>query len=157
MRLQICSTSPSASLLSAATWRQSWVRFSQRSNVLFHHCNALPGVGKNGDLMGEVESIEEKLWKVQIWFELFKVFQLMSNQIWINVKVFQLMSNFNLNYPKSSNQCEMASLLIFAFAFSHQRWRVWSVSRSWKSPGGNVSTFSFLCLLRFLFTCSGAC
>ena len=26
----------------------------------------MPGVGKNGDLMGEVESIEEKLWKVEI-------------------------------------------------------------------------------------------
>ena len=26
----------------------------------------MSGVGKNGDLMGEVESIEEKLWKVEI-------------------------------------------------------------------------------------------
>ena len=29
----------------------------------------MSGVGKNGDLMGEVESIEEKLWKVEIGFE----------------------------------------------------------------------------------------
>ena len=36
---------------------------NENVNVTVSSC---PGVEKNGELMGEVESIEEKLWKVEI-------------------------------------------------------------------------------------------